>query len=122
MVVFDTSAWIEYFEGSKKGQIVRGKIDSAAEIFTPSVCLAEIKLKYAREKPGLAEQRLGFVLGRSAIVDLSRDIALLSADNKLKNKLYLIDSIIYSTAQFLKEDLLTSDVELQNLPAVIFLE
>ena len=121
MTAFDTSAWIEYFTGSKKGHPVKDSIDSDAEIFTPSVCLAEIKLKYAKEKRGVMEERIAFVLGRSAIVDLNQAIALLSADNKLKHKLYLVDSIIYSTAQFLNDALLTSDAELKGLPGVVFL-
>ncbi|MBI3037052.1 type II toxin-antitoxin system VapC family toxin [Candidatus Woesearchaeota archaeon] len=121
MTVFDTSAWIEYFAGSKKGLPVKDRVNSDAEIFTPSVCLAEIKLKYAKEKPELTKERLAFVLGRSAIVDLNQAIALLSADNKLKHKLYLVDSVIYSTAQFLNENLLTSDADLKGLPGVVFL-
>ncbi|MEK6837856.1 MAG: hypothetical protein AABX69_04335, partial [Nanoarchaeota archaeon] len=65
MVVFDTSAWIEYFAGSKKGLKVGNYVDSAQEIFTPSVCLAEFKLKYAREMPDQLGMCLGFVLSRS---------------------------------------------------------
>ena len=83
--------------------------------------MAEITLKYAKEKQGVMKERIAFVLGRSAIVDLNRAIALLSADNKLKHKLYLVDSIIYSTAHFLNDNLLTSDTELKGLPGVVFL-
>lgn len=121
MVVFDTSAWIEYFTGSKKGSVVKDYVDADTEVFTPSICLAELKLKYAREKPEVVEERITLVLNRSAVVDLNSAISLLGADNKLKHKLYLIDSVIYSTAQFLNQELLTSDEELKVLPGVIFL-
>ena len=122
MVVFDTSAWIEYFLGGKKGESVKDHIESDQEIFTPSICLAEIKLKFAQENR-LTEAKgcLKFVLNRSVTVDLSKEIALLSAENKLKHKLYLIDSVIYSTAQLLNKELLTSDTELKGLPGVHFL-
>lgn len=121
MVVFDTSAWIDYFSGSKKGLKVVTFVESAQEIFTPSICLAELKLKYAREMPGQLDTCLGFVLSRSVIVNLSKEIALLSAENKLKYKLYLVDSVIYSTAQTLGKEILTSDEDLEGLDGVIFL-
>ena len=122
MVVFDTSAWIEYFLGGKKGESVKNYIESDQEIFTPSICLAEIKLKYWREgMPKKGGERLKFILSRSVIVSLDREIALLSSDNKLKHKLYLVDSVIYSTAQFLNKELCTSDTDLKGLPGVLFL-
>lgn len=122
MVVLDTSAWIEYFLGSKRGSVVKGYVESEEEIFTPTICLAEVKLKYAQEKMARqGEERLKFIFGRSVIVDLSKEMALLSADNKLKHKLYLIDSVIYSTAQVLGKDVLTSDTDLRGLPGVLFL-
>ena len=121
MVVFDTSAWIEYFTGSKKGSVVKGYVDADTEVFTPSICLAELKLKYMREKPEVVEERIMLVLNRSAVVDLNSAISLLGADNKLKHKLYLVDSVIYSTAQLLGKELVTSDTDLGSLPGVIFL-
>ena len=122
MVVLDTSAWIEYFLGSKKGAFAKGYVESDREIFTPTICLAEIKLKYAQEKmQKQGEDRLKFIINRSVIVDLSKEIALLGAENKLKHKLYLIDSVIYSTAQVLGKDVLTSDADLRGLPGVLFL-
>ena len=121
MVVFDTSAWIEYFLGSKKALTVQNYVDSEQEIFTPSVCLAELRLKYEREMPSQTLACLTFVLKRSVIVNLDKETALLSADNKLKHKLYLTDAIIYATAQLLKKELLTSDADLRGLPGVVFL-
>ena len=46
MIVFDSYAWLEYFSGSSKGNVVKGIIGSSEEILTPSICLAEIKRKY----------------------------------------------------------------------------
>lgn len=122
MVVFDTSAWIEYFSGSKKGSNVKNYVESKQEIFTPSVCLAELKLKYEREMQNQTTACLNFVFGRSVIVSIDKETALLSADNKLRHKLYLIDAVIYSTAQLLKRELVTSDNDMRNLPGVVFLD
>jgi hypothetical protein len=47
--VLDSWAWIEYFEGSRKGQRVKDIIfDSRNEIFTHSVSAAEIISKAKR--------------------------------------------------------------------------
>ena len=121
MVVFDTSAWIEYFSGSKKALSVQNYVESDQEIFTPSVCLAELRLKYELEMPSQTLACLNFVFNRSVIVNLGKETALLSADIKLKHKLYLIDALIYATAKLLRKDLLTSDTELKGLSGVVFL-
>ena len=48
-VVIDTYAWIEYFRGTKKGEIVKNYLLSAENVYTPSIVLAEIVRKYIRE-------------------------------------------------------------------------
>ena len=123
MVVLDTSAWIEYFLGSRKGEAIKGYVESDTEIYTPTICLAELKVKYAQEKRAAeGEERIRFILKRSVVVDLDKETALLGAEHKLKSKLYLIDAVIYATAQLLGKDLVTSDTELKGLPGVAFLD
>ena len=122
MVVFDTSAWIEYFLGSRRGEVVKRYVESEMVLYTPTICLAEVKVKYAQDKtPEKGEERIQFIISRSVIVRLDKETALLGAEHKLKRKLYLIDAVIYATAQTLKKELVTSDVELKGLPGVIFL-
>ena len=42
--LLDTYAWVEYFIGSKKGQVVKGMVeDEGNVIYTPDCCLAELK-------------------------------------------------------------------------------
>lgn len=48
-IIFDTYAWIEYFEGSKKGEIVK-KYFEREEILTPLVVLLELSYKADKEK------------------------------------------------------------------------
>ncbi len=123
MVVFDTSAWIEYFLGSRKGEVVKHYVESDTELYTPTIILAEVKIKYAQDKtPEKGEERIRFIFGRSVIVSLDKETALLGAEHKLKRKLYLIDAVIYATAQTLRKELVTGDVELKGLPGVIFLD
>ncbi len=120
-VTFDSSAWIEYFAGTKIGRKVKKFLENNELIYTPSICLLEIKNKYLRENKKW-KKRIDFICDRSIIIDLNSEIALLGADMKKKHSLYSIDAIIYSSAQKHKSKLLTKDKHFQKLQEVIMLE
>ncbi|HEY0090156.1 MAG TPA: type II toxin-antitoxin system VapC family toxin [Candidatus Lokiarchaeia archaeon] len=116
-VTIDTSAWIEYFAGTPEGMIVKKYIDENANIFTPSICLMEIKNKYMREGHKFQDQ-IEFICNISSIIDLSKEIALKGADIKSKFNLYSIDAIIYASSQIKKSTLLTGDHHFKDLKNV----
>lgn len=43
MRLLDSFAWIEYFRGSDRGVKVREYVEGNLPIYTPSICLTEIK-------------------------------------------------------------------------------
>jgi len=116
-VTIDSGAWIEYFAGTSKGKIVKKHIDENANIFTPSICLMEIKNKYMREGHKFQDQ-IEFICNISSIIDLSKEIALKGADIKSQFNLYTIDAIIYASSQIKKTTLLTSDHHFKDLKNV----
>jgi predicted nucleic acid-binding protein len=120
-VTFDSSAWIEYFAGTSKGEIVKNYIDKNVNIFTPSICLMEIKNKYIREGHKYQEQ-IDFICNISSIVDITKEISLKAADIKNQYNLYSIDAIIYALSQIKKSILLTGDHDFKNLKYVELLE
>jgi predicted nucleic acid-binding protein len=120
-VTFDSSAWIEYFAGSKIGLNVKELVDSMEIIYTPSIGLMEIKNKYQREKKQW-KSRIDFISDRSLIIDIDTEIALQAADIKNKYGLYSLDAIMYSSAQQMKSKLLTKDTHFKNLKDVIMLK
>ncbi|UCE75004.1 MAG: PIN domain-containing protein [Methanomassiliicoccales archaeon] len=120
-VTFDSSAWIEYFSGSDLGRIVKGYVDTAETIYTPTIDLLEIKNKYQREKKKW-KSRIDFICDRSSIVDIDTDIALLAADMKKDFGLYSIDAMIYASARMTKSKLLTKDKHFKELKDVVILE
>ncbi len=119
-VTFDSSAWIEYFAGSKKGKTVREILSSKEHIFTPSICLMEIKSKYVREGHEFQDQ-IDFISNVSSIIDITNEIALIGAEMKTKYKLYTIDAIIYAASQLQKSSLLTCDHHFKDLKNVMLL-
>ena len=120
-VTFDSSAWIEYFSGSKLGQLVKEYVDKQETIYTPSIALLEIKNKYQRENRKW-KSRIDFIYEQSSIIDLDDKIALLGADMKKDYGLYSIDAIIYASARSIKSKLLTKDKHFKGLKNVIILE
>jgi predicted nucleic acid-binding protein len=119
--MFDSSAWIEYFAGTTKGENVKKYIDENANIFTPSICLMEIKNKYVREGHKFQDQ-IEFICNISSIIDITKEIALKGADIKKQFNLYAIDAIIYASSQIKKSILLTGDHHFKDFKNVELLK
>jgi len=120
-IVVDTYAWIELFIGSEKGRIVKEKLGSAEEVYTPDIVLAELARKYAREGIELSvlEERLSKISEISRIIPIDKGMAMKAAevDRELKDKAKkaclrepsLVDAIVLATARALNANLITGD-------------
>ena len=114
MKLLDSFAWIEYFIGSKKGATVRDYVEGDEPLYTPSICLTEIKSRYLRDKKD-PTTRIQLIVERSFIMELNKEIALLAADIKQKHKLHTIDAIINATAQHRGLTLVTGDQHFKGM-------
>lgn len=117
MKALDSFAWIEYFTGSKRGSKVKEYIDGEGPIYTPSICLTEIKSRYLRDRKD-PTNRINLILDRSLIIPIEQNVALAAADIKQKHKLHTIDAIIYASSQLKKLTLVTGDQHFKDLPNV----
>lgn len=117
MKLLDSFAWIEYFIGSNRGAKVKGYVEGKEPLYTPSICLTEIKSRYLRDGKD-PTTRIELIAERSFIVPLNQEIALLAADIKQKHKLHTVDAIIYATAQHKDLNLVTGDQHFKDLPNV----
>ena len=117
MKALDSFAWIEYFIGSERGAKARGYIEGYEPLYTPSICLTEIKSRYLREQKD-PTIRLNLITERSLILSIDKEVALLAADIKQEYKLHTIDAIIYAAAQHKNLTLVTGDQHFKNLPNV----
>ncbi|MBS7617267.1 type II toxin-antitoxin system VapC family toxin [Candidatus Bathyarchaeota archaeon] len=120
MRLLDSFAWIEYFIGSNRGAKVKNYVEGTEPLYTPSICLTEIKSRYLREQRD-PTTRLEFIIERSFIIPLDTEIALLAAEMKQKYKLHTVDAIIYATSQHRQLPLVTGDVHFKGLPNVEFI-
>ncbi|TXT63781.1 MAG: PIN domain protein [Promethearchaeota archaeon] len=125
--LLDTYAWIEYFRGSSKGEIVNDLIDSEI-IYTSIISIAELSDKYYREN--LSEEwqdRYRFIVSESYIIQLSMEIAQRSGTRKWKLReenedIGLADAMIIETAIQKKLTLVSGDPHFENLDNLLFLK
>ena len=118
MKTFDSWAWVEFFRGSRTGESVKRIVEGGEVLFTPSVCLAEIKVKYLSEGRD-PRDRLSFMKARTSIVEVDADVAEEAADLKVRYSLHMIDALILACARKAGGELVTGDKHLQGIPGVL---
>ncbi len=121
--IIDSYAWIEYY----LGEDIRLKLlIETKEIATPTIVIAELSDKFARENENFKDF-FQFINSRSKIVPLSVEIALGSGKFKSqmrkKHKQFgLADATIYLTAKMSNSKLLTGDPHFKGLDSVEFIK
>ena len=121
MIVIDTSAWIEYADGSEIGRIIKEKIESAQNCIVPTLVQFEL-INWMRRERGetIADSILAFT--QTCIVQpLDTPIAIAAAELATLHQLSTADAIIYASARFTNADLLTCDAHFEGLPGVQFI-
>lgn len=74
MIVFDTSAWVEFFKGTEKGARVK-KVLEKEEVYTSAISFAEIT-KWCVENGLELSLILNHVHCNSIIITLEEDILI----------------------------------------------
>ncbi len=120
-VFLDTSAWVEYFEGSKEGEMIRGFLeDEATQLFTSMMTVAQLSDAYHRDRvtTKLGWQELqDFVQFNSTLVNLDIEgmakAGALKADRRRNIKGFgLIDAVILQSSMHVDAKLITKDSHL----------
>lgn len=125
-IVFDTYAWIEYFEGSSKGKKVDEILsDKSMEIITPIIVLLELSYKSKKERWNF-ERYLKFIKSKSKIAGINDNFILkfgeIYNEQKRKNKEFgLADAIVLTTAIICSGKVLTGDEHFSHLKEAIML-
>jgi predicted nucleic acid-binding protein len=135
MKILDTSAWIEYFGATRRGEAVRECVDGGEEIVIPDVVLAELARKLKREgvKDEEVKRVLYFVSSRSRVEAIDVELALLSAvrwvelDRRARecgmSTPSLTDAILLAIAhRYSEAEILSTDRHFEGLPRVQMLK
>lgn len=124
--VIDSSAWIEYFTASEKGNKARPFIEHG-DVITPSIVVAELSAVYESRQWPTWHEDLNFIRSKSVIIDLTLDIAVAAGVTRQRlREIYkdasLADAIICETAKKYDAPVLTCDRHFEGLQKVIFLK
>jgi len=122
--IIDSSAWIEYLNGSERGDKLK-KYFERNELFTTSVCVAEVIAKVIREghSTNIAEKAIH---SNSTIINIDFLLAVEAGKTyitlrKTKPKIALSNAISLVVAQKISGKVITFDKDFANLPEAIVL-
>ena len=124
--LIDSSAWIEYLEGSVSGEKVNEILqEKEHEIFVIYVNIAEVVSKVKRMKKDF-ELAYNVIISNSKILNVTPRVAkeagILHAQLKSKNGNFsLADALIIKTAESVSAKILTKDNHFKNFRNTIMI-
>ena len=123
-LIVDSSAWIEYLDGSPEGEKVR-KYFKEKQLFTSTNCVAEIIARALRT--GISTELIKTVLNsQSTIINIDFDTGyqagiLYTELRKEKPKISLSDAMTLAIAKKIEAKVLTFDNDFRGLAEAIVL-
>jgi len=123
-IVFDTYAWVEYFNATKKGIVVKEYLEEK-EVITPLIVLLELSYKFNKECWDFSKY-LNFIKSNSKVIGFNEKFILTfgKAYNNIKKQVKNIgitDIIIIHTAEMNEAQILTGDEHFKKIERAIIL-
>lgn len=120
--LIDSYAWVEYFNGTKKGEVAKKYIEGG-ESATCVITLAELAEKYARENKRFEEDK-EFIITKTKIIQINEGIAVsagnINAENKKKIKNWgMADALILASSLIIEARVVTGDEHFRSLGAIM---
>jgi predicted nucleic acid-binding protein len=122
MNIIDSSFWLEYFAGSKAGNIISNIIENTNKLIVPTITVYEVFKKLILERD---EDDALLAIGhmkQGKIVNLTDELSLFAANISIKHKIPMADSIIYATSLKFNCILWTLDEHFENLKSVNYFD
>lgn len=117
----DSSAWIEYLDGTDKGRKIKDIVE-AGKTKTSIIAIAEIADRYVRQNKDF-RMALAFIKSKTTILDLSMHAALMAPYYKKKqrmkkSKFGLVDGLHIATSHETLSTFLTADKDFEGIEKV----
>lgn len=122
MNIVDSSCWLEYFSGSKIGDLVAPSIEDLDSLVVPTITLYEVFKKILNEKNEDSALLAVAHMKQGKVIELDSDLAIYSAKIGKDYKLALAESIIYACTIRYNSVLWTQDKHFKDLPNVKYFE
>ena len=114
--------WVEYFRGGQKSEDAAAYIEESREIYISAITIAEVyRFLLQHEQKLLAERLTHWMILRSIVVPVTKDIALKAALLKQEHKFGLGDALIYATALIQQVSLISGDADFKGKTGVTYL-
>jgi len=117
--IIDSSAWIEYFNGTEKGKNALKIIEKKEnEIMTLDVCAAEIKFWALNQKKDFRQMQV-IIRANSSVIETNSEDWLKAAEIKFekrkeKKNFGFVDALIIVKSFDLKAGIVTTDQHFKN--------
>ena len=109
-LVFDSSAWLLYFEGKERSLAVEKLLkDNLGEIVTTAANLYEVKYLSLRNGRPAADAAVDFIRSNSEIIPVSEELALQAAELRASHGLSAVDAFTLAAAQNLGAKIVSAD-------------
>lgn len=125
--IIDSYAWVEYFIGSKKGEILKKLfLNEKNKFYTIEICLAEIN-GWAIKNNLNFDNNFAIIKANSDILQIKEKDWILAGEERIKQRekqknFGLVDSIILIKQKELNCKIITGDKHFKDFSDVIFLE
>lgn len=121
VILLDSSAWVEFFIKSEKGEVVKN-ILKTKECYTSIVTLAEIS-NWAMKENLNGKELAQFIINSSIVLNLNFQISFLAGELNFKRKKIIknwgmVDSWILATSLLYDLKILTKDSHFKDLENV----
>jgi predicted nucleic acid-binding protein len=118
----DSSGWIEFFVGGPLADRYAAYLTPSTKVVTPTIVLYEVYKKIKRERGEEMALRIAGRLSATEVIPLTDSLALNAADLSLRHGLAMADAIVYATSREQEAQLITGDVDLKDLPGVVYVK
>lgn len=122
MKLIDSSGWVEFAVGGPLADRYLAHLKDPAQIVTPSIVVYEVYKRLKRDASEAAADAIIAEMGKTRIIPLDDQLAIMAADISVSLGLPMADSIVYATAQAQQATLITSDADFKDLPHVVYLK
>ena len=122
MKIVDSSGWIEFATGGPLAERYMAHLKDPSQVITPSIVVYEVYKRLKRDSSESVADAVIAEMGKTRIIPLDDQIAIMAADTSLSLELPMADAIVYATAQAHQATLVTSDSDFKDLPGVLYLK
>lgn len=118
MNVVDSSAWLEYFAGTKRAELFANAIENSEQLVVPIITIYEVFKKILLTVDEGSALRAVAAMKQGAVADMDESLALDAARISAGFRIPMADSIILATARAFDAELWTQDEHFESMSNV----